>query len=53
MKTAEFYKFSHERKKKELSVLTINDYQSFEGDSYNLYKAFTSKLFSSINKFQK
>jgi hypothetical protein len=52
MKTAEFYKFSHDRKKKELSILTNNDYQSFEEDSYNLYKAFTSKLFSSMKKFQ-
>ena len=51
MKTSEFYKFSHDRKKKELSILLSNDYQSFEGNSYNLYKAFTSKLFSSIKKF--
>ena len=52
MKTAEFYKFSHDRKKKELSILANNDYQSFEENSYNLYKAFTSKLFSSMKKFQ-
>lgn len=52
LKTAEFYKFSHDRKKKELSILANNDYQSFDGNSYNLYKAFISNLFSSMKKFQ-
>ncbi len=51
MKTADFYKFSHDRKKKELSILANNDYLSFDGDMYNLYKAFTSKSFSSMKKF--
>ncbi len=51
-KTAEFYKFSNDRKKKELSTLSNNDYQSFNNEKYNLYKAFTSKDFSRMNKFK-
>lgn len=51
-KTSIFYKFSNDRKKKELSLLTKNDYESFIENKYSLYKAFSSDLFSSIKKLK-
>ena len=51
-KSSEFYKFSNDRKKKELSILTQNDYLSFESNKYNLYKAFTNDGFRLLSKFK-
>ena len=51
-KTADFYKFSNDRKKRELSQLSFNDYESFEDNRYNIYKAFSSDIFSKLQKFR-
>lgn len=51
-KSSEFYKFSTDRKKKELSILTRNDYNSFDSNKYNLYKAFSTEEFRFLNKFK-
>ncbi len=50
-KTSEFYKFSTDRKKKELSILLENDSNSFLNNEYNLYKAFSNDKFRKLDKF--
>ncbi len=50
-KTSEFYKFSTDRKKKELSILLENDSNSFINSKYNLYKAFSNDKFRKLDKF--
>lgn len=51
-KTADFYKFSIDRKKRELSQLSLNDYESFDDNKYNIYKAFSSDIFTKFQKFK-
>jgi hypothetical protein len=51
-KTSIFYKFSNDRKKKELSLLSQNDYEAFSGNQYSLYKAFSNSIFSSLKKLK-
>ena len=52
LKTSEFYSFSSDRKKKELSKLTKNDYNSFIDSIYSIYSAFSSEYFNSIEKLK-
>lgn len=50
VKTANFYKYSADEEKKELSLLTANDVLAYEKeDKYNLYKAFKNNIFYNID----
>lgn len=51
-KTALFYKFSNERKKRELSFLVQNDYDSFSNNEYSIYNAFNKDFFKNQNKLK-
>lgn len=51
-KTSDFYNSSYESKKKFLSKLTFNDYNSFISDRYSIYKAFTNSFFKEQNKLK-
>lgn len=43
--TSKIYEYSKDKKQKELSSLTLNDSLSYNGNDYNIYKAFLGDFF--------